>query len=178
MECFHLAYREHRYVLYFLKGALPHAIAEIEPWARTMGELTEDLMIEFSGEKNVASIHQLVLRGLGLSSVGPLLSAVNLVSVSFSHNALRSLSLPDGALPKLKELNINSNMIADLAFLAGVPALERLYASSNQIADLSPMSHNRALTTACLHGNRVASLQRAILALSCIPSLQESPITT
>ncbi|KAJ1494256.1 hypothetical protein T484DRAFT_1877853, partial [Baffinella frigidus] len=138
-----------------------------------MEALSEDVMLEFSGEKDVESIQQLVLRGLGLSSVAPLLSAVNLVSVSLSHNALSTISFPRNALPKLTELNVNSNALSDLCFLAGVPALLRLYASSNQISDISPLAKCSELAAACLHGNRIASLDGAVATLALLPSLQE-----
>ena len=136
-------------------------------------ELTEDVMLEFSGEKDAGSIQQLVLRGLGLSSVDQLLSAVNLVSVSLSHNALSTLSFPRNALPRLTELNVNSNSLSDLCFLTGAPALLRLYASSNQISDISPLAKCSELSAVCLHGNRIASLDGAVATLSLLPSLQE-----
>ena len=44
-------------------------------------------------------------------------AAPNLTSLSLSHNALRQIALPRGALPLLVELNINKNALASLTFL-------------------------------------------------------------
>ena len=40
-----------------------------------------------------------------------------LTSLSLSHNALRQLALPRGALPLLVELNVNKNVLSSLSFL-------------------------------------------------------------
>lgn len=53
-------------------------------------------------------------------------TAPNLTSLSLSHNALRQIALPRGALPLLVELNINKNALASLIFLEVRPLSCRL----------------------------------------------------
>ncbi len=53
-------------------------------------------------------------------------AAPNLTSLSLSHNALRQIALPRGALPLLVELNINKNALASLIFLEVRPLSCRL----------------------------------------------------
>ena len=57
------------------------------------------------------------------------------------------------------------------------PALLRLYASSNQLSDLQPLKDFcPRLTCACLHGNRIDTLELALPVLSSLPGLVEAEL--
>ena len=139
-------------------------------------ELSREIILEFSGSEDLKDVKLLVLRGLGLKDVRLLQTVPNLVSLSLSHNELRKIEVPAGALPFLEELNVNRNELVDVLWLAMCPALALLYASSNQIADTTPLaSLCPRLKCACLHGNRIENLERAVSSLK-IMDLEEAEL--
>ena len=121
--------------------------------------LTEEMILELSGVDALKDVQILVLRSLGLRDVQILSNVSNLVSLSLSHNELRTIDVLPGALPYLDEINVNSNKLSTLSWLAMCPALKRLFASSNEFVDLAPIaSLCPQLKCACLHGNLLPDL--------------------
>ena len=136
-------------------------------------EISEEMMLEFSGQSSVQDIELLVLRGLGLTNVARLCMTPSLKSLSLSHNAVRVIDLPPNSLPFLEEINVNNNGMSTLNWVAACPSIQRIYASSNEISSASPLAGCTKLQGAFLHGNRISDLSAALAVLEKIASLSE-----
>ena len=74
-------------------------------------QIDEDLLLEFSGQKRLDDVRDIVLRDLGIQSVEGLdIDVPNLQSISLAHNRVTCL---DWRVPKisLTELNISHNQV-------------------------------------------------------------------
>eukprot|EP00284_Hemiselmis_tepida_P016501 CAMPEP_0174918548 /NCGR_PEP_ID=MMETSP1355-20121228/3142_1 /TAXON_ID=464990 /ORGANISM="Hemiselmis tepida, Strain CCMP443" /LENGTH=215 /DNA_ID=CAMNT_0016163727 /DNA_START=72 /DNA_END=715 /DNA_ORIENTATION=- len=138
-----------------------------------MSALTQEMLLEFSGEEKPQDVRMVVLRGMGLTDAATLALASNLTSVSLSHNSLTALPLPASSLPSLTELNVNYNQLSSLSFLAACPTLHRLFAARNTLTSLAPLEACAELHAVCVSGNSLEDLGGCLAPLKRLTALEE-----
>lgn len=138
----------------------------------TAADLTEQTILELSGEDELCQVRELVLRERGLSEVGPLLEQLTALEVlSLSNNNVHSLA-GCASMGRLTTLNINFNRIASLEPLSNCPLLEKLFASSNKISTVAPLAACTRLKELSLFRNLVASLDGTLAVLEQLTALR------
>ena len=138
----------------------------------TAADLTEQTILELSGEDELCQVRELVLRERGLSEVGPLLERLTALEVlSLSNNNVHSLA-GCASMGRLTTLNINFNRIASLEPLSNCPLLEKLFASSNKISTVAPLAACMRLKELSLFRNLVVSLDATLAVLKQLPALR------
>ena len=135
-------------------------------------DLTEQTILDLSGEDELCQVRELVLREHGLSEVGPLLEQLTALEVlSLSNNAVHSLA-GCASMGRLTTLNINFNRVASLEPLSSCPLLEKLFASSNKISTVAPLAACTRLKELSLFRNLVASLDGTLAVLGQLTALR------
>ena len=135
-------------------------------------DLTEQTILDLSGEDELCQVRELVLREHGLSEVGPLLERLTALEVlSLSNNNVHSLA-GCASMGRLTTLNINFNRIASLEPLSNCPLLEKLFASSNKISTVAPLAACMRLKELSLFRNLVVSLDATLAVLKQLPALR------
>lgn len=135
-------------------------------------DLTEQTILDLSGEDELCQVRELVLREHGLSEVGPLLEQLTALEVlSLSNNAIHSLA-GCASMGRLTTLNINFNRVASLEPLSSCPLLEKLFASSNKISTVAPLAACTRLKELSLFRNLVASLDGTLAVLEQLTALR------
>jgi hypothetical protein len=126
--------------------------------------------------KDVESITEIDLSGLGLVDIGELSILTGLKTLDLHNNKISDLNpistlsgietlliynnrivslQPISSLVNLTELSAENNQIVDVTPLAELTALEKLYLQDNQITDVSPIKNLVNLTRLVLDGNPV-----------------------
>lgn len=90
-------------------------------------------------------LNSLTLQNCGISSIAPLSSAENLVSLDLNGNAVRNLT-PLSGLLKLQELYLQHNAVTDLTPLSSLHSLQKLDVSYNALTTIAPITTNVSLT--------------------------------
>ena len=140
--------------------------------AMARNDLTEQTILDLSGEDELCQVRELVLREHGLSEVGPLLEQLTALEVlSLSNNAVHSLA-GCASMGRLTTLNINFNRVASLEPLSSCPLLEKLFASSNKISTVAPLAACTRLKELSLFRNLVASLDGTLAVLEQLTALR------
>ena len=95
--------------------------------------VTEELVLETTGEEDLVSVTQLILRNQRVSGFSEECAAAlpNLANLSLSHNRVKSLASFGNHFGALLELNLNFNRLASLDGLVA-PLLAKLFLSTNQ----------------------------------------------
>jgi WD40 repeat protein len=101
---------------------------------------------------SLASLDEFRAESLGIADLTGLEFAVNLRSLSLSHNKAISDLSPLAGLVRLESLGFSGNQVDDLRPLAGLKRLEFLALDGNPIQDFSPLSSLPNL--AGIHANR------------------------
>ena len=104
--------------------------------------MTEDELLESTGEDTLEDITDLTLRDRGLTSLPSpelLRRLSNLEVLSFSHNRLSSLSSLTACCDRITHLNVSFNALTSLDGLEACRHLTKLYASNNRVRSLEPL---------------------------------------
>lgn len=130
-------------------------------------EVTEALLLEYSGEAAVEHIRELVLRGMGIDEMSPPMrvsrstarTTCGLVAL-FPHAPPRRAASPvfPQRLVRLELLSLSHNKLKDLSSLESMLSLTDLNLNSNHLTSLAPVAHCRALRRLFVSGNKIASL--------------------
>lgn len=97
------------------------------------GLVTEETVLEATGEDDLVSVTQLILRNRRMSGFSDACAAglPNLANLSLSHNRVASLVTFGGHFGALLELNLNFNRVGSLDGLVA-PLLTKLFLSTNR----------------------------------------------
>jgi hypothetical protein len=138
------------------------------------GELTEGVVLEYSGEDDLGSVRELVFRSQGVVGFNKQCreQLCGLEILSLSHNnvcSLQSLVKMSGLI----ELNLNFNNVGSLQGLR-LPLLEKLFLSNNKLVTVAGM-HTAfpELKVLCLYRNCIADLPGALDVLKGLSQLRE-----
>ena len=126
--------------------------------------LTMDLALEMSGESQLESVRELILRDMGMLEIDDSCAArlMQLSSLSFSHNKFTSFH-NFHHLGNLVELNMNFNHVVSLDGLVHCIHLEKLFLSSNKITSVEQLGRFGAnLQTLCLYSNKLYNLDQTL----------------
>jgi hypothetical protein len=151
---------------------MAHFVTELEEFDEHL--ISEEHVLQASGETRLEAVSQLILRGqaaTGLQVQCATRLAGHLSVLSLSNNALQSTQSLH-SLVNLVELNLNFNAISSLAELT-CPSLRRLFLSSNRLTSLTGISSFPKLVTLCLYRNQLADLSAALSALKQLLKLKE-----
>ncbi len=121
---------------------------------------------------SLPALEELTISECNLSTTTGLETAVNLVRLDLSNNALRNLSAIS-SMEKLQSLNLQRNAIKSLDALSGCAALSYLDVSYNSIVDLSPIAGLAKLQTLDAGSNTLEDLPD-FSTLSCLSYLSLS----
>ena len=105
----------------------------------------------------IPELHELTLRGAGLSGISPIKDAVKLTKLDISENSVGVLD-PLKYLTNLRELNLSNNAVTDLSALSKITELIDLNVSINQIVTLAPVSSLINLSRLDASENRISVL--------------------
>ena len=97
------------------------------------GLVTEETVLEATGEDDLVSVTQLILRNRRMRGFSETCAAglPNLANLSLSHNRVASLATFGGHFGALLELNLNFNRVDSLEGLVA-PLLAKLFLSTNR----------------------------------------------
>ena len=109
-------------------------------------------------EADMASVTVLLCGGYGVASLEGLQYATALSQAGFASNVISDLA-PLAGLTSLTSLELsNNNSIADISALAGLTSLTYLGLGENLIADISALAGLAALETLYLHFNQISDV--------------------
>jgi len=141
-----------------------------------MTEITEELVLECTGEAHLGSVDTLLLRGNNICSLTGLatLNMPSLQTVLLSNNSIGPcLDGIQSVAHSLCSLNINNNSVEDLSPLRACVGLKSLFASCNRIRDIRSLQHCPHLAQLSLYANLLSSLEACVQTLASLPILSE-----
>eukprot|EP00741_Cyanophora_paradoxa_P024644 tig00022080_g23794.t1 len=139
------------------------------------GEVTEQTILEYSGETSLVTVREVIIRDAGIASFPQQLieQLASLELLSLSNNRLTSIEHFFPHLSGLVELNVNFNSISSIEGIQCCSRLQKLFLSNNKIRYISPLLNLPCLQTLSLYRNHIPALDAVLPVLQTLPSLRE-----
>jgi len=142
--------------------------------------LSEEFLLEVSGQDALEDVTELILRDKGLTQFESndrvdLGQMLYLEYLSLSHNKLESIdSLAE--FIGLQELNINSNLVTEISALEHLSQLKKLFCANNKIKSILPLKGLKQLTELSVYNNKLFDLETSLKILAEFPKLKSLEI--